>query len=440
MEYAEFLEKIYLRHSTNVKLGLERMHTLLERLGNPNMRLRGIHVAGTNGKGSTCAFLESLLLAHGHKVGLNTSPHLIDYTERIRVNGVNITSDELMALYHQHEHVFEECEASFFEITTTLAFLYFVEKAVDTSIFEVGLGGRLDGTNPFNSTVTCITSISLDHPKSLGDTLEKIAYEKAGIIKPAVPVVVGAIAPEPLRVITTQAEAQKAPLYLLGKDFTVSNVAISPQFTSFDYSFPKFDIKLQQLKVNLLGEHQVNNAAIALTAFILYLRSLSKNEWSVGKGLAPSVSIPHQALQNANWIGRMQVFSQSPLVIVDGAHNEEGVEALVHNIKTLYPNHKYHFLVSILRDKKLDKMIEKICTIAHWVYICQNPSERAADVQEQVEVVARCGVPYFTEGNITTSFHTILSRMHPTQDMIIVTGSLYTISEILKIDPASIKK
>jgi len=432
MEYSEFLQKIYLRHSTNVKLGLERMHTLLERLGNPNMRLRGIHVAGTNGKGSTCAFLESLLQAHGHKTGLNTSPHLIDYTERIRIDGVNITTDELMALYHQHEHIFEECEASFFEITTTLAFLYFVEKGVDTSIFEVGLGGRLDGTNPFNSTVTCITSISLDHPKSLGDTLEKIAYEKAGIIKQGVPVVVGAIAPEPLRVIITQAEAQKAPLYLLGKDFTVSNVAVNPQYSTFDFEFPKFDIKLQQLKVNLLGDHQVNNAAIALTAFILYLHSISEN--------GTVMPIPHHALQYANWIGRMQVFSQSPLVIVDGAHNEEGVEALVHNIKALYPNKKYHFLVSILRDKKLDKMIEKICTIANWVYICQNPSERAADVQEQVEVVARCGVPYFTEGDITTSFHTIRSRMHPAQDMIVVTGSLYTISEILKIDPASIKE
>jgi len=432
MEYAEFLEKIYLRHSTNVKLGLERMHTLLERLGNPNMRLRGIHVAGTNGKGSTCAFLESLLLAHGHKTGLNTSPHLIDYTERIRTNGVNITCDEIMALYHQHEDVFEECEASFFEITTTLAFLYFVEKGVDTSIFEVGLGGRLDGTNPFNSTVTCITSISLDHPKSLGDSLDKIAYEKAGIIKPSVPVVVGAIAPEPLEVIKAQAEAQKAPLFLQGEDFMVSNVSVTSQGSTFDYNFPEYNIQLDNLRINLLGEHQVNNAAVALTAYFLYIHCISE--------IGTDMSVPYKALQHVNWIGRMQVLSQSPLVIVDGAHNEEGVDALVHSIKTLFPGYRYHFLVSILRDKKLDKMIEKICTIANWVYICQNPSERAADVQEQVEVVARCGVPYFIEGDISSSFHTIRSRMHPVKDMIIVTGSLYTISEILKIDPASIKE
>ena len=183
MNFKDFLEQIYIRHSSNVKLGLQRMYDILAKMGNPEQKLNGIHVAGTNGKGSTSAITESLLLSIGHSTGLNTSPHLIDYTERIRVNGVNITPEALMELYSSYYSCFEDTEASFFEITTALAFKHFQDKKIDTAIMEVGLGGRLDATNTFNSTVSIITTISFDHLKTLGDTIEKIAFEKAGIIK-----------------------------------------------------------------------------------------------------------------------------------------------------------------------------------------------------------------------------------------------------------------
>jgi dihydrofolate synthase/folylpolyglutamate synthase len=189
MEYQEFLDYIYQRHSGNVKLGLERMQRILRSMDSPNDKLEGIHIAGTNGKGSTAAMCEALSLQYGLKTGLNTSPHLVDYRERIRVNGKNIELDELISTYKKWESVLEENEASFFEITTAMAFDIFHSNKVDNAIFEVGLGGRLVGTNPFVSTVSMITTISYDHTKSLGDSIEKIAFEKAGIIKINTPVV-----------------------------------------------------------------------------------------------------------------------------------------------------------------------------------------------------------------------------------------------------------
>jgi len=191
MEYQEFLDYIYQRHSGNVKLGLERIENILKAMGSPNKKIKGIHIAGTNGKGSTAAMCEALSIQHGIKTGLNTSPHLVDYRERIRLNGDNIELDELISTYKKWETVLEENEASFFEITTAMAFDIFHSNNIDNAIFEVGLGGRLDGTNPFASTVTVITTISYDHTKSLGDTIEKIAFEKAGIIKANTPVVLG---------------------------------------------------------------------------------------------------------------------------------------------------------------------------------------------------------------------------------------------------------
>ena len=187
MKYQEFLDYIYKRHSGNVKLGLERMENILRAMDNPNLKLDGIHIAGTNGKGSTAAMCEALSIEHGIKTGMNTSPHLVDYRERIRIDGNNIKLATLIEIYKKWEKVLEENEASFFEITTSMAFYHFMDAEVGNAIFEVGLGGRLDGTNPFVPDVSVITTISYDHPKSLGDSVEKIAFEKAGIIKENIP-------------------------------------------------------------------------------------------------------------------------------------------------------------------------------------------------------------------------------------------------------------
>jgi dihydrofolate synthase/folylpolyglutamate synthase len=423
MDYQQFLEHIYIRHSTNVTLGLERMHLILQKMGNPNMALKGIHLAGTNGKGSTSAITESLLLSHGCTTGLNTSPHLIDYTERFRLNGSNIATDELMALYHRYAHHFDDTQASFFEITTALAFMHFVDRNVDSAVIEVGLGGRLDGTNPFNATVSVITSISIDHPKSLGDTIEKIAFEKAGIIKDRTPVVVGNLKEEALLVIEKQAKLKNAPIYLYGKDYLIENVRLDADGTHFDYLFPKYDFVLRDLCLNLLGYHQADNCAIALTALILYFDILDREV---------SHQMITEALVKVNWMGRLQVLSKTPPVVIDGAHNEEGVATLVKNLLQIFPHKRYHFLVAILRDKRLDTMIREICSVAEVLYIAKNSSERAADLAEQVQVAQEMGTKYYAQEDIVSSAKKCLATLDPEKDMMVITGSLYTIAEILK--------
>ena len=424
MDYHNFLEYIYIRHSSNVKLGLDRMWATLEKLDNPEKKITGIHVAGTNGKGSTSAICESILLNHMHTTGLNTSPHLIDYTERFRLNGREISPEHLMHLYDLYKHCFEETGASFFEITTALAFKYFELELVDSAIFEVGLGGRLDGTNPFNSSVTVITSIAKDHTKSLGSTLKKIAFEKAGIIKPKTPVILGNIKKTPLQVILHQAHDLKSPVYILNKHFFVENIILSTDGTSFDYKFPKFNVYFPSLKLNLLGLHQAYNAALAITAVLLYFQSI-KQKFSQ-EGI-------YKSLRRVNWQGRLQILSSHPLVIIDGAHNEEGITTLVKNIKSIFPNYRYHFLVAILRDKRIEPMIRDICSIATDIYISKNKSERAADIQEQVLVAQKCKIKYYVDDDIVNSAKKSILNFKDDKDMLIITGSLYTIAEILKV-------
>ena len=424
MDYTSFLQHIYQRHSTTVKLGLERMYILFTKMDFPNKKLKGIHIAGTNGKGSTSAICESLLIAYGNKTGLNTSPHLIDYTERFRVNGKMISVDNLMALYHRYSDLFEDCDASFFEITTALAFQYFVDEDVESAVIEVGLGGRLDGTNPFNSTISVITSISKDHTKTLGDTLEKIAFEKAGIIKQNTPVVIGNInAGENIqKIISDVAHELDAPCFIFDKDYHATNIRLGRDKTTFDYEFESLQIKLSDLEINLLGYHQAFNAATALTAFLLYMKKIDQSF---------DENRIRTAMKQVNWIGRLQILSKNPYVLVDGAHNEEGVSTLIKNVQQIFPDYKYHFLVSILKDKNLDNMIKEICGVAESIYISKNPSDRAADIQEQVDVAIACGIPYRTGEDIVELSHECIKTLKE-NEMLIITGSLYTISEVLK--------
>ncbi|MCD4651183.1 MAG: bifunctional folylpolyglutamate synthase/dihydrofolate synthase [Candidatus Cloacimonetes bacterium] len=425
MTYKEFLNLITQRHSGNVKYNLDRMHAILKAMDSPETQMQGIHIAGTNGKGSTAAMCEVIAIAHRQSTGLNTSPHLVDYRERIRFSGNNITATVLMDTYAQWKQLFEEQEASFFEITTAMAFYLFHRKKVDTAIFEVGLGGRLDGTNPFQSTVSVITSIALDHPKSLGDTLEQIAAEKAGIFKPGVSVVLGKLPDVALAVILKKAGTLDIPVYKYGEQFAVENVTISTSGTSFDYSFAGTNgipsISMKQLKINLLGKYQAYNAACAITSFLIYCHKLNLNF---------NVGAVRSALPRINWKGRLQLIHSEPTVVLDGAHNEEGVTHLVENMRYLFPTQRIRVVVAILRDKKLDKMIADLCAIAFKVYISKNKSNRAAEIEEQEAVARQSGVPYSIAFDVLEATTEAMKESAP-DDVILITGSLYTISEIL---------
>lgn len=419
MQYKEFLDHIYQKYSGNVKLELDRMAGLLEEIGQPQRSLRGFHVAGTNGKGSVCATLEALALAHGLRTGLNTSPHLVDYTERFRLDGRELPFQRVLDTFLRHERAFEKWEASFFEITTAIAFQVFRDEEIDTAVIEVGLGGRLDATNLFTPDVAVITTIGLDHVKTLGNSVELIAAEKAGIVKPGVPLVLGKLDAGPRWVITAKAEEQGAPVYRLGREFRVTAVKQRISGLRFDYRFGEYSF--QNLRSNLIGSHQAGNLSLALTAFILYAQK---------RGLKISETAVRQALGGINWRGRMQVLSVRPPIIIDGAHNVQGVQALVDTLARIWPGRRFRFLISILADKNFKEMIKLFCGLADKVYIAQNQSDRAATAAEQAAEVRRWEVAFQVCPSVAEAFDLARRELGP-GDVLICGGSLYTVGEIL---------
>ncbi len=420
MTYNEFLEYIFQRYSGNVKLGLDRITSVLEDMGNPQNQLKGIHIAGTNGKGSTCATCEALAIAHKLYTGLNTSPHLIDYCERFRIDGQNVTFEEVLDVFHRYEHTFSEWDASFFEITTAIAFQLFYERKVETSIIEVGLGGRLDATNLFIPQVSAITTIGLDHVKTLGNSLEKIAFEKAGIIKDKIPLVLGRIDDKPLNVILKQAAEKQIEVFRIDKDYFVSDVSVSTSGLSFNYKFK--DVYYSQIQTNLLGRHQAANIAVALTCFLVYCKI---------QGIRVEEQNIRTALKNINWKGRMQMLGTNPIVIIDGAHNLQGIKTFFSNLQELFPNKKMLFVISILADKDYKRMLKVLCPLAKRFYISKNESDRAAEIDAQVEVVKATGCEFKTAPSVTEVF-TMAFKDAARDDIVVGAGSLYTVAEIIR--------
>jgi dihydrofolate synthase/folylpolyglutamate synthase len=420
MQYKEFLEHIYKKYSGNVKLELSRMTGLMADLGNPQDSLCGFHVAGTNGKGSVCASLEALSLAHGHSTALNTSPHLINYTERFRINGAELPFETILAAFNAHEALFEKWDASFFEITTAIAFALFAEANTDTTVMEVGLGGRLDATNLFTPDVSVITNIGLDHVKTLGGTLEIIAAEKAGIIKPGIPLVLGDVEDSPREVIESIAVQKNAPVYRYKRDWFAEASSNQVNGLYFNYRFGKYEF--DNLYANLIGEHQAVNIGTAITAFLLYANS---------KGFEPSEDAIRKAVASINWQGRMQVLCHKPVIIIDGAHNVHGVKALVNTLNKVFPDQKLRLIISILADKDYSEMIHLFCSVASTIYIAQNQSERAASVEAQVAAVAKYNANYKTATSVAEALSMALADSSDT-DVIIGGGSLYTVGEILQ--------
>ncbi|MCK4654998.1 MAG: bifunctional tetrahydrofolate synthase/dihydrofolate synthase, partial [Candidatus Cloacimonetes bacterium] len=311
-------------------------------------------------------------------------------------------------------------EASFFEITTSMAFYYFMKNKVENAIFEVGLGGRLDGTNPFNATVSVITTISYDHTKSLGNALEKIAFEKAGILKENIPLVLGKMNSIARKTIREIANDKNVTIYQFGKDFKISNVSINLKETTFDFSFK--NISLKKIKTNLIGFHQAENAAYAITSFILYLEKIKKE-------INPEII--NKSLKKINWIGRMQILRKKPLVLIDGAHNEEAIKCLSQNLKELFPDKRIYFVMAILRDKNLRSIIKDICDVSYKIYISKNKSTRAAEIEDQVKFVQQNHNNYEIISNVVKATQKAISEAQE-EDVIVISGSLYTISEVLK--------
>jgi len=347
--------------------GLERMTRLVERLGHPERRFPAVHIAGTNGKGSTAAMVASVLRQAGLSVGLYTSPHLIDLSERMRVNAAPIAAADLDRLVRQVDDAVTQCgmadTITFFEVTTAAAFLYFAEHAVDIGVIEVGLGGRFDATNVVTPAVCAITTIDFDHEAYLGKTLTAIAFEKAGILKTGVPVVVGALSAEAMAEVERRAHDLSVPLVRLGREITISHDP--PERLIYRGA------AVREISCPLNGAHQADNAAVAISI----IEQLQSAGWPI------RTSDVRDGIRKTRWEGRLETLRAAPRILLDGAHNPAGARALAAALRAVDPDRqgRHYLLFGAMQDKQIGAMLSPLSDWADEViFTCPNMA-RAAD-------------------------------------------------------------
>lgn len=415
--YEEARNWLHSRLKFGVKPGLERMHFMMEKLGHPERTARYIHIAGTNGKGSTIIFLKEILLEAGYKVGTFTSPYIETFNERISINGCPITDDEFLQLANIIKPVVEEVEKTElgapteFEIITAMAFYYFGKINIpDIVLLETGLGGMYDSTNIISPLISIITNIGHDHMGILGETFEQITTQKAGIIKNGVPII-SAVEQEAAQEIIEQiAESKKAKHYLLGRDFyKEKDKQITVQTPLKKYS---------GLSITMKGPHQEKNASLAVMAldYLKVFYSFIIDEENIVSGL-----------KKAHWPGRFEELSQNPSIIIDGAHNVEGIKALKETVQTYYPNQKIYILFSALSDKNVQEMVEELSTIASDITFTSFSFERALSAKELYDLIQFKNKHH--EEDWKKAFHRIKDQLGE-EDVLLITGSLYFISEV----------
>ncbi|MFD0827383.1 bifunctional folylpolyglutamate synthase/dihydrofolate synthase [Neobacillus sp. M.A.Huq-85] len=420
--YQEALDWIHARLRLGIKPGLKRMEWMMDKLGHPENKLKAIHIGGTNGKGSTVTFLRSMLQEQGYKVGTFTSPYIEQFNERISINGKPIGDDELLQLANVIRPLADELEETElggpteFEVITAMSFYYFAEiNPVDIALYEVGLGGRFDSTNIILPIASIITNIGLDHTNILGDTYEEIAFEKAGIIKNQTPIFTAVQHPGALKVIEEQAKKKDAPIYRLAQEIGISGHESTSKGEIFSIK-NAFD-SLEAIEISMIGRHQTENASLAITT-AQYLNQkglISITELSISEGL-----------KKAYWPGRFEILSESPLVIIDGAHNDEGIATLVTELKNRYSNRNIHIVFAALKDKKFDKMIEQLDQVADQISFVSFDYPRAATAQALYEKSNS------QNKEIVENWQEYLNeaiQAMPFDGLLVVTGSLYFISE-----------
>lgn len=395
-----------------VNPGLERITRLLSALGNPQDRMHSIIIGGTNGKGSVSATIASVLRSHGYNVGLYTSPHLIRVSERIKVNDEEILIDDLSRLILDIKNL-SSCfsqEPSYFEVLTACAFLYFLEKEVDFSVVEVGMGGRWDATNVVAPLLSVITNVSKDHTEFLGDTVEKIAFEKAGIIKPGVPVVTAAKG-EALDVIESVAYGKSAPISVMERDF------MSAGESTDDFSYSGLEWNLDHLRFALPGFYQIENASVAICTleFLCRFYGMEIKEKNLRTGLL-----------SVKWEGRMEFLRYSPPIILDGAHNPGGARALRESIQRLFPGMRFVFLVGMLADKDHKGYMSEISQVAQSIIITDVPSQRSVNSEK----LAKIAEEFLDEVEIVEDFREAFYRVKSLSFPVCITGSLYLVGAI----------
>lgn len=427
MNYQEALKYIEKSHKFGMRLGLENSFKLLELLGNPQDKLKFIHVAGTNGKGSTCSFISNILKEQGYKVGLYTSPYLETFTERIRLNGANIPEEDVariitimqekieMMASQGHEYPTE------FEIETAMAFYYYNEQQTDYVVLEVGLGGRYDATNVIKTPLaSVIVSMSLDHIGVLGDTLEKIAYEKAGIIKEDGMAIVYKQEKEAEDVIKNVCKEKNTKYIETNFDsMKIKKADINSQVFDCEVLGEKFE----DMEIQLIGDHQVNNAILALTA-VKALREY--------KGIEISNDAIKRGFLATKWPGRIEKVKDEPTFIIDGAHNEDGARALSKALDKYFGSKKMTLLIGMLEDKDIDSVLEILLDKFDKVVTTTPDSDRAISCEKLKEKVQKYVPNVVAIENIDEAVKYVLDNS-TNEDVIISAGSLYMIGYVRQI-------
>lgn len=415
--YEATLTRLYGLQRFGIKLGLETVSALLSELGNPQRRFHALHVAGTNGKGSVAAMTASILHAAGVRVGLYTSPHCLDFCERIKIQGIDIPHDRVVDLFARVQALPSFLvQPTFFEVATVMAFQYFAEERVDIGVIEVGMGGRFDATNVCHPLGTIITNVSFDHERYLGSSLPDIAFEKAGIIKRRVPVVVGPVERDVSAVLQERAQHENAPLIAFGKEF----LCVSHDAGSFDVTGTRAEYL--NLRCSLEGRHQAVNAACSIVAL----------ESGVMPHLSISERIIRRGLESVTWPGRLERLQRRPLIVCDGAHNPAAAECLQIHLQGLLDERNGRRLIVVIgmmQDKNLSAFLNALVPLADEVILTQIEHPRSAPVLALKRALPVVDVPVHERESPQTAIDWA-TRLADHDDLVCVTGSLFLVGHV----------
>jgi dihydrofolate synthase/folylpolyglutamate synthase len=416
MNIQESLNKLFALHTFGVKLGLDNIQQFLKVIGDPQSKLKTIHVAGSNGKGSTASFISSILMENGCKVGLYTSPHFVKFKERISINGKLVSDDFIANFIDKYQKFIDEFQLTFFEVTTAMAFEYFLFSDVDYAVIETGLGGRLDATNVLNPLACVITSISLEHTAILGDKLEQIAFEKSEIIKSGSKTFIGLLPEEAIKVVEKKCLSVKSPLscleeYIIERD---DNLELYTEELEFD-----------DWEVPLIGKHQKYNAALAS---LCVAKTFDIDDPAI---ITQGIK---NVVKNTGLQGRYEIISDKPRIILDSAHNPEGISCLVNQFNKEKNNYNIKSLLfGAMSDKNIDEMLLLVKDSFDKIYFFGINYERAASISLLSERAEKRGIKFFVVNNLEEF---IKEQISGTKDScLVIAGSMYLLGEIKSILP-----
>ncbi len=416
--YRRCLDWLFARHRFVMKPGLARVEFLLGNVGAPHEKFQIVHVAGTNGKGSTASMIACVLSEHGIKTGLYMSPHVLDFTERISIDGRRIPRERVVDLVERLKPAADEIDATFFEIVTAAAALYFAEEGAELVVAEAGLGGRLDATNALSSALSVITRIAVDHSEILGSDPASIAAEKAGIIREAGTVVAGADGVA-LDVMRGVAAAKKARFVSVIESSSVRRVAVGPGGSSFDLEYGAS--VFQQLSISMLGRHQVSNARNAVVALVELSRlgHVDLDETALRRGLSEASSV-----------GRMQIIDRRPTVVADVAHNPDGARALVASVREVFDYGRLIVVLGIMGDKDVAGFIAEFADAADLMVMTRPDGSRAAVPEVLSEIATEHGIAHRVVPSPGAAVDAALSEALD-GDLVLITGSHYTVGDVM---------